>query len=243
MTGVQLIGKKAVLTRFEKLDCDAWALYQGKQFIVGGLGSDSLSDWLTDFEQSGSTASYMLRVYDFDEAPTSSTGSADYVACVQFKVTDTYDGYGIAGHSSKLSDRIAGIEEQLKKLNKPDLDDDDDRGFSIGAVVSDWLENPEKLAVIAGIFKQFFPGPAAAMPIMVPAAKPVQTISGFKMDTEFINAASPEGLERMTKALDTLGQFDPNIVKNLEALAQLAKDNPALYAVAVEKLHNLKSGL
>lgn len=243
MTGVQLIGKKAVLTRFEKLECESWALYQGKQFIVGGVGADSLSDWLSDFEQSGSTATYMLRVYDYSEAPTSSTGSADYVACVHFKVTDTYEGYGIAGHSNKLSDRIAGIEEQLKKLNKPDLDDDDDGGTSIGAIVSDWLENPEKLAVIAGIVKQFFPGASAAMPVMVPVAKPVQTISGFKMENEFINAASPEGLERMTKALDTLGQFDPNIVKNLEALAQLAKDQPALYAVAVEKLHNLKSGL
>lgn len=242
MTGVQLIGKKAVLNRFEKLECDSWALYQGKQFIVGGIGSDSLSDWLSDFEQSGSSATYMLRVYDYNEAPTSSTGSTDYIACVHFKITDAYDGYGIAGHSNKLSDRITGIEEQLKRLNKPDLDDDEDRGTSIGAIVSDWLENPEKLAVIAGIIKQFFPGSSPAIPVMIPA-KPIQTISGFKMENEFINAASPEGLERIGKALDILGQFDPNIVKNLEALAQLAKDQPALYAVAVEKLHNLKSGL
>lgn len=242
MTGVQLIGKKAVLTRFEKLECDSWALYQGKQFIVGGLGSDSLSDWLSDFEQAGSTATYMLRVYDCNEAPTSSNGNVDCLACVNFKITDSYDGYGIAGHSSKLTDRIAGIEEQLKKLNKPDFTDDADKGTSIGAIVSDWLENPEKLAVIAGIIRQFFPGAPPAVPVMAPA-RPVQTISGFKMESEFINAASPEGLERMTKALDTLGQFDPNIVKNLEALAQLAKDQPALYAVAVDKLHNLKSGL
>jgi hypothetical protein len=242
MTGVQLIGKKAVLTRYEKLECDAWALYQGKQFIVGGVGYDSLSDWLQDFEQSGSTATYTLRVYDFAEAPTSSMGNSDYVVCVHFKITDTYEGYGIAGHSSKLSDRITGIENELKKLNKPDLDDDDDRGVSMGAIVSDWLENPEKLAVIAGIFRQFFPGAPAPVPMMVPA-KPVQTISGFKMETEFINAASPEGLERMTKALDILGQYDPNIVKNLEALAQLAKDQPALYGIAVQKLDSLRSGL
>jgi hypothetical protein len=242
MTGVQLIGKKAVLSRFEKLDCDAWALYQGKQFIVGGLGADVLSDWLTDFEQSGSTATYVLRVYDYNEAPTSSTGGSDYVACIQFKVVDTYDGYGIAGHSNKLADRITGIENELKKLNKPDLDDDDEGGSSIGAVISDWLENPEKLAVIAGIIRQFFPGVPQQVPVMV-SANPVQTISGFKMETEFIKADSPEGIERLTRALDILGQYDPNVVKNLESLAQLAKNQPALYAVAVQKLENLKSGL
>lgn len=241
MTGVQLIGRKAVLTRYEKLDCDAWALYQGKQFIVGGVGADTLSDWLQDFEQSGTNASYILRVYDCSEAPTSSMGNTDYVANVHFKITDTYDGYGISGHSNKLSERITGIENELKKLNKPDLDDDD-RGASIGVIVSDWLENPEKLAVIAGIIRQFLPGAPSQMPLMVPNT-PVQTISGFKMETEFIKADSPEGLERITRALDILGQYDPNLVKNLEALAKLAKEQPALYAIAVQKLDNLKSGL
>jgi hypothetical protein len=184
----------------------------------------------------------VLRVYDYNEAPTSSTGGSDYVACIQFKVVDTYDGYGIAGHSNKLADRITGIENELKKLNKPDLDDDDEGGSSIGAVISDWLENPEKLAVIAGIIRQFFPGVPQQVPVMV-SANPVQTISGFKMETEFIKADSPEGIERLTRALDILGQYDPNVVKNLESLAQLAKNQPALYAVAVQKLENLKSGL
>lgn len=80
------------------------------------------------------------------------------------------------------------------------------------------------------------------MPALVPA-QPIQTISGFKMETEFIKADSPEGIERLTRALDILGQYDPNVVKNLESLAQLAKNQPALYAVAVQKLENLKSGL
>lgn len=246
MTGIQLIGKKAVLARYEKLECEAWALYQGKEFIVGGMGAESLDDWLQDFERSGTDAKYTLRVYDYGEAPTSSMGKNDYVACVHFKMIDTYEGYGIAGHSSKLNDRITGIENELKKLNKPDLDDDDRGGSTIGAVISDWLENPEKLAVIAGIIRQFLPGAPVATPAMMPAsipAKPVQTISGVKMGTEFIKADSEEGLQRIAKALDTLGQFDPNIVKNLEALAQLAKDQPALYAIAVQKLDNLKSGL
>lgn len=243
MTGVQLIGTKAVLSRYEKLDCDAWALYQGKQFIVGGLGSEPLSEWLNDFAQSGSTATYTLRIYDCGEAPTSSTGNIDYVACIQFKVVDNYDGYGIAGHSNKLVDRITGLENEIKKLNKPDLDDDENEGGSIGAIFNDWLEHPEKLGVIVGIVKQIFSGSAPAYAPATVSAPPVQAISGFKMNTELVKADSQEGLERITKALDILGQYDPNLVKNLEALAVLAKDQPALYAIAVQKLDNLKNGL
>lgn len=237
MTGVQLIGKKAVISRFEKLDCEAWALYQGKQFIVGGVGSDSLNDWLTDFEGSGSTATYTLRIYDCDIAPNSSQAMTEYVSCFQFKVTDQYEGYGIAGHSNRLNDRITSIETELKKLNRPPEDDENETGM-IGAVISDWLTNPEKLAVIVGVVKQIFQGGPVVQPAMV-ATAPLQTISGFRMNTETVSAASHEGLQRISVALDILGQCDPDIVVHLEKLAKLAQEEPLLFKGIISKLDGL----
>jgi hypothetical protein len=240
MSSVQLIGRKPIISRYEKLDCEAWALYQGKQFMVGGVGSDSLSDWLTDLEQSQSTATYTLRVYDSNEAPTSSTGGSDYVASVNFKVLDTYEGYGIAGRGDRVMDRIKGLEDEIKKLNKPPADDDEDGGTSIGAIVSDWLENPEKLAVIVGIAKQLFTGGAGSMPI-VAAAQPIQSISGFNnMDTTAIRADSPEGLQRIAAALDILGKHDANLVLNLETLARLAETKPAIFENMLRMLSTIQ---
>lgn len=232
MIGVQLIGKKAVIGRYEKLDCEAWALYQGKQFIAGGNGALELQDWLNDFEQSGSTAIYTMRVYDSEECPTSSTSTSNYIACVHFKVVDTYEGLGINGYSNKLTDRIGQIEDTLKKLSKPD-DREDDEGSGIGAIVMDWLQNPEKLAVIFGIAKQVFTG----MPVTAPA--PLQTISGFKMSSEKVSASSPEGLERIAKALDILGEHDPDLVAHLEQLAKLASTEPLLFKHLISKVNGL----
>lgn len=239
MTGIQIIGVKPVIDRYEKLGCDAWALYQGKQFIVGGNSSDALSEWLKDFEASGSTAAYTLRVYDSDESPTSSTGNNDYIACFQFKVTDTYEGYGIAGHNNKLMERITGLENRIKELSKPDTDEDTEG--SIGAVVSDWLQNPEKLAVVFGIAKQIFSGGSGYLPSAQPAAMqatPLQTISGMgTVQTKAVSASSPEGLERIAKALDILGEYDKDLVVHLEKLAKLAKDEPDLFKnVVISKL-------
>lgn len=234
MTGVQLIGKNAVITRFEKLGCGSWALYQGKQFIVADAGSDTLNEWLSDFDVTGSTATYILRAYDSETPPTCGTANNDYIACIQFKLTDNYEGYGIAGHSNKLMDRIKGLEDQIKKLEKPDIDDDDE-GMSIGAVVSDWLQNPEKLAVVFGIAKQIFTGGSG----YTPSPQPIQSISGMAFNTQTVSASSSEGLERISKALDILGTKDPDIVVHLEKLAKLAQDNPDLFKMVVSNLDKL----
>lgn len=234
MTGVQLIGKKAVLTRYSKLNCESWALYQGKQFIVGGTGAEELEGWLDDFQQSGTTAIYTMRVYDFDEAPTSSAASADYVACIHFKVIDTYEGLGVSGYSNKLGEKITAIEERLKKMDEGRGEEPDEPG-GIGSIVNDWLQNPDKLAVIFGIAKQIFTGGSA--PVMVPT-QPIQKMSGFNMQ-ENISASSAEGLARISQALDILGECDPDLVRHLEQLAKLAKTEPAIFKAMIGKLDGL----
>src|ERR1700754_4747149 len=162
MIGVNLIGKEAVLRRYNQLDCESWALYQGKQFIVGGTGVDRLEDWLDGFAESGSTATYSLRVYDSNEVPTSGTGNDDYRACINFKVVDSYEGKGISGHGNALMDRIKGLEQKIDQMGS--TEGDGDEGDSMGAIVTDWLQNPQKLAVIFGIAKQIFMGgPAEAV--------------------------------------------------------------------------------
>jgi len=229
MTGVQLIGRKAVIERYTKLNIDSWALYQGKQFIVGGVGADVLDEWLTDFEATGSTATYTLRVYESDHTPTSSTGNADYVACLNFKIDDAYEGYGIAGHNKNLMQRIKGLEEKLegKDNDEPDTD--------FGTVIMGWLEDPQKLATIAGIVRMFTGG-AAALPQLGTLPAPVQTISGVDQKNESV---MEDKLTRLSTALDTLEKHDKELVKHLEKLAQLASTDPLLFTAVISKLDAL----
>lgn len=237
MTGVQLIGKAAVLQRFEAAGCEAWALYQGKQFIVGGVGSEDLSEWLESFEASGTTATYTVRMYDGEEKPTSSTGNSDYVACMSFKLVDNYEGMGIAGHSNSLMQRLGAIEKQLKERKE----DDEEESTDIGGIVMGYLQDPAKLAQIAGIVKMFVTGvtplPAA---VGTPAAAPA-AIQGIGAVEPGAAAETPvtddeTKLQKLAAALDILGAKDPLIVQHLEKLAKLAQDDPNLFNGVISKL-------
>jgi hypothetical protein len=231
MTGIQLIGKDAVLSRFSKCDGEAWALYQGKGFIVGGIGADTLDDWLTDFDKSGTTAAYTLRVYDTTEAPTSSTGNNDYIACMQFKLVDDYGGYGIAGHSNKLMERIKGLEEKLEGGK------DDNEGEDFNSIIMGWLQDPQKLGMVAGAIRTLFGG-SAALPMAAVSAAPVQTISGLD-PTGNQAVGKDDEITRLSRALDVLGSKDPQLVVHLEKLARLAQTDDLLFKAVISKLDAL----
>ncbi len=227
MTGVQLIGRKAVVERYTKLNTDSWALYQGKQFIVGGVGGDQLDEWLADFEQTGSTATYTLRVYDTDQAPTSSTGNADYIACLNFKTVDAYEGYGIAGHDNKLMQRIKGLEDKLEGK-----DDDDEPDTDFNSIIMGWLENPEKLGMIAGAIRTLFGG----VPMQPMGGLPMQAISGLEPQNQ---TQMEDNVTRVSKALDILEKYDPQLVVHLEKLAKLASTDTLMFKAVISKLDAL----
>jgi hypothetical protein len=228
LTGVQLIGRKAVVERYTKLNTDSWALYQGKQFIVGGVGGDQLDEWLADFEQTGSTATYTLRVYDTDQAPTSSTGNADYIACLNFKTVDAYEGYGIAGHDNKLMQRIKGLEDKLE--GKDDDDDEPDTDFN--SIIMGWLENPEKLGMIAGAIRTLFGG----VPMQPMGGVPMQAIAGLEPQNQ---TQMEDNVTRVSKALDILEKYDPQLVVHLEKLAKLASTDTLMFKAVISKLDAL----
>lgn len=227
MTGVQLIGKKSVMDSYGALDCDCWALYQGKQFIVSGSGADDLDRWLTSFEASGTTATYLIRVYDCDTPPTSSTANTDYVACVSFKLTDAYQGMGIAGHNNGLMERIKGIEKKLDEREE----DQDEEGMDLNAVIMGWLTDPAKLAQVAGVIRMFTGGGAAVE--AVPAA--IQGIGAVSPGAASQEAPAVD-LERLAAALDVLGAKDPKLVEHLEKLAKLAANEPELFKSVISKI-------
>ncbi len=237
MTGVQLIGREQVLERFETFQAsthaDAWGLFQGKEFIAGGIGADSLDGWLTSFEATGSTATYKLRVYDADQPPISSTANNDYLACFTFKIVDQYQGMGIHGQNAKLIERIGALEKQIKDK------DEDPGGEDIGDIVMGWLSDPVKLNQVAGAVRMML-GTGSSVGGYVeqsPTAVPqLQTVSGMNpqaaVDQDTI-------LDQVSGALDILGKKDKNLVKHLTKLAELAEKEPALFNAVISKLDAL----
>jgi len=221
MTGVQLIGKKALIAHYQELDAESWALFQGKQFIVGGCGVESLDSWLTSFTETASTATYSLRVYDSDQPPTSSTAGGDYIACLSFKVIDQYEGHGIAGHSNKLMERLGAIEDRLKEREQET--DEEPQGDGLNSIIMGWLEDPVKLGQIVGAVRQ-------AMGLATPGAQAIGSTGQVERITD------EQDIARLEKALDKLGEKDAKLIDHLDKLAKLADSDPALFQSVISKI-------
>lgn len=233
MTGVQLIGKDAVLTAFNKLPYDFWGIYEGKTPKVFGEGADALGEWLDMFCAAGSTATYILRIYDTDSLPTSQSGGVDFVASLNFKLVDMYEGYGIAGHTTKLMQRIEGLEKKLAGSDEDEGEEED-----INSILMGWLNNPEKLGMVVGAFRQLIGGGDAVPAIAGNGLQAQQTVGGFAGSGAGTAAGSDDDvrLQRLAAALDQLEKKDPRLVEHLEKLAKL---DPIFFNAVIQKLDAL----
>lgn len=236
MIGVQLIGKDAVLTAFNKLGYNYWGIYEGKTPKVFGEGADALTDWLELFCTSGSTATYILRIYNSDSLPTSQTGGTDFVASLNFKLIDVYEGYGIAGHTTKLMQRLEGLEKRVAGEDQ----EDDDGGEDINSIIMGWLSNPEKLGMVVGAFRQLV-GSVPVVPVVTGTGDPAQqTMSGVNNNNNGgIGSDDDAKLQRVAAALDQLEQRDPKLIDHLEKLAKLASNDPLIFNAVISKLDAL----
>ncbi len=222
MAGIQLIGQQDIIAAFNDFDADTWALFEGKEYRIGGKGDESLALWLDRFAKGGSSASYKLRIYDNEELPVDSADS--YIASFNVTITDTYGGMGISGHSSKLMERMDSFE---KRLNG-----DGDDGEDIADILMGYLKNPEKLETALRAVGQFFKKGSAvpALPIQN------QTMNGFSTTaTRDVN----DKLNRISAALDVLEKHDPDIDLHLQKLADLAEKEPLIFKGVIAKLDAL----
>ena len=228
MSSVQTIGVPSILARYDKVEGEAWAIYQGREFIVSGMGKDVLSDWLYSFEAAGSTAIYTLRVYDYDEPPTSSEAAAGYLARINFKIVDTYEGAGVAGYGRGIGERLDKIEKRLAGFEN---DETEPESESLNDIIMGWLQEPTKLGQVVGAVRQAL-GKGAGNP--VPAQIGQQTIG-----SAFDPADKEAALQRLAKAIDTLEKSDPKLVEHLEKLAQLSANDKLTFGIIIAKLDAL----
>jgi hypothetical protein len=221
MASVQFIGRAALLKGM-KDKLDTWGLFQSKQFLVAGDGSEELDEFLQKLEPGGSVAVYTLKLYtaakaeDIDEK-TPSQGS------INFKLTDPATGTG------SLAERLDRIEGMLAG----DFDGDeepDENEESLAGIILGYLKDPQKIATIIGAFNDLKRG-------SVPAAMIPGAVGAF--DDKPKGDAPPDWqnqVERLSKVLDRLQQADPGILEHLEKLADLAERKPDFFKMLLKQL-------
>jgi hypothetical protein len=207
MASIQLIGKEAVLSAFDEFDADTWALFDGKSPVLSGVGADTLEAWLDRFMPGGSTAQYTLRIYDVEPPVKAST---EYIAAFKFRLSDPYQGMGISGHTTKLLERIEGLEKRLEG--------EGEEGDGLSGIVLGWLKEPDKLETVVGAFRQLM-GKEPIPDGMNPQTT-LQNMAGYKVTSDN-NQDNDQKLERLAAVLDKLEKRDPKLLDHLDKLSKM----------------------
>jgi len=216
---------RAALLKGLKNRIETWGLFQSKQFLMSGEGSEELDELLEKLEPGGSGAVYTLKLYttakadDIDEK-TPSQGS------INFRLNDP--GAGGTGSLAERLDRIEGILAGTMD----DEEDEDDSEESLASIIMGYLKEPDKIATLIGAFNDLKHG-------RVPGAMIPGTVGAF--DDKSKGQGQPPAdwqsqVERLSKVLDRLQRADPGILEHLEKLADLAEKKPDFFKMLLTQL-------
>jgi hypothetical protein len=249
MAGVQFFGKDAVVNAFNHSKVETWGIFQGKTLMATGSGSGELISYLDMLAPAGGNGIYTLKVYRGVEEPEEVTDKMECNASFNFKLNETpmaagaavggFRGGGMAG--DPIYNEIYGtIQKEILEAWKEKLSSPPKEKASIGALINQFIEEPERLVELIGSIKELFNPAPAAQPYKIAGMNntgiaPAAT-TNHSTSTMNTNDISPEQkMQRIAAALDILEKHDPKILEHLEALAALAVSDPFIFKQVIKK--------
>ncbi len=251
-SSIQFRGIEPVLQAYSDRDVEAWSLWQGKQFLTKGIGSDPLNQFLGILHESRSQAIYTLKVYeDFttaDDLKKIKSNTADD-GSFNFRLNEpnengmlytsgTGNGYPNGNYSllkrfEALEDKIGALldpgEEEEPEEEKPDL---------MGAVIG-LLQNPDKLEKIINLGKTIF-APQDQSAFVGANVHRIGTAIGNNNPSASLSPSSQPldeaQLKRLYTAVEVLTNCDPKAVEHLEKLASIATQQPRQFTQLISML-------
>lgn len=233
---VQFMGKEQVFDAFDNRGVDAWAIFQGKQFIHKGIGGEDLSSFLDMLKAGGSNATYTLKIFEDITQLSQIKEKTECDGSYNFKINGPNEGGAINGSYTRANDEILKRLDAIEQRQLSILEEEEEEPETIGSVIIDVIKNPNKamqwFEIVKGIFtnnnQQPTQGPAIVRQIP-PAASMGNPDPGN----------SDENLTRLEKALDTLGANDPKIIEHLEKLADISAKKPGVFKTLLSMLETM----
>lgn len=224
MASVQFRGLADAVEAFENTGCDAWSLWQGRQFVTKGVGADELTAFLNLLAKNElSSAVYTIAYYESINEKTAINNKTPIDGSFNFYLSDNaaeikgmFDKRLMLGND--IQSRIGAMENKLDKFIEESQSDDGE-------------EN--KLGIIGQVLDHPQLGPVVQQLLM-------KLISGMGDNSQKRNEGTPlakvAGLPGTTEsdtilksAIDRLKRVDSNLAERLDKLATLAETDPGTY--------------
>lgn len=229
------------LEAYEEIGGGAWGVFSGKEPRFFGDDAADLEKFLGMLNKGRSQAPYTLRLYKGADASDLDRNSP-YVSSFNFMLDATgRQGVGSPVQATGGGDIITQeinnyLASRVRDVIKNELEGGGakEKKKSFKDVLMGWLEEPEDLIEIVQGIRGIF-NPLASVPATVGNTRPVR-VGSADGGAAVAQPTDAERLQRVSAVLDRLDKADPNILDNLELLADLAEQNPDIYQIAIKKL-------
>lgn len=210
---VQFTNKGTVIRAYENRNVEAWSLWQGRQFLFKGMGTEELETVLNAIADGGTNGIYTLKVYEDIEDSSLIKSKTEDDGSFNFRLNEP--SMGLPQHTLTSYNHL---DERLKRLEEsPEVEDIEEVQVTTNSIIGELMGNPAIAALI---------------PVLID--KLVNFLGANQnKPPESQNQVSSGNVVESMKAID------PNFENHLAKLQQIAVKNPALYDMLIANLETM----
>lgn len=244
----QFIGIDKAVQAYESNAMPAWALFMGKDQLLCKYQGESLEEGSQVLEQfleriEPTSTIYTLKVYELAptqkiKSNTACDGSFNFRLTEEPEKRDRYNRETrppkpyeetLAYKMDKLIEIMQGEEEEEEIAPPKEMSIGDRIGTVVTNTIERALNDPDEAMKWVNLFQTLTGRPTIVKPASIGA---VSTSAAGGGDTGTMLAANmASDQERLAQALQTLDEADPKLIEHLEKLADMAKNNRAMFNV------------
>lgn len=229
-TSIQFRGKKQVLQMFEERDINTWGIWQGKQFIHKGEGSELLESFLSLIETNAGTTQYTLKVFDDLQVKqvkedTKADGSFNFVFDTEF---DPYDRFAYSNRKNQLLERVETLEELIAKKDEQLNEEKESKLGAIGEILNNPTLQPYVQTVLNSLLSKFI------------TPQPPQPNNPQYYQHQYTPAAMGNITtdNALMNALNVLLQLDDKFTEHMTKIAYIAQNDKQNWEIIKATLDN-----
>lgn len=231
---VQFRGKEAIMQAYRLREVDVWGIWQKNTLNMKGDDEEGLSQYLDMLIASGGNAIYTLKIFEDIDDPKMVKEKTQADGSFNFRLGSVDDTsmmpelYARTNAKNKLFERLDAIEAKLAGAEPQE--DIHDRIIGI-------ISDPNQLMQYAEVFKFLFSNNNQPQPQLPPRMAAVGNV--VPMDKQPRKPPTEKEMERLSVALDTLGDNDPKLIEHLEKLAKISATNKSLFTTLTNMLEGM----
>lgn len=223
---IQFNNREAVLLAFQNRAVEAWAIWQGKQFMFKGIGESELNEILEVLSNGGTNAVYTLKVFEGVEDASAIKSNTPDDGSFNFRLNSpemalTQSSYTSALSNIAIAEKLAKLEKRFEEEEEENIEIPVNSLGKIGEILDHPVIAPFVPILIEKIVGVLF---GNNEPAKSQAFLPATTLSGIEEET------------MINEVIRKLKIHDPNLCEHLQKLLEMAEHKPDIFKAVINSL-------